>query len=520
MFDRWKGHLLLAAVVLIVAIPTIPEQANDVDVLLYMSAAARAHAEGALPYVAAWIEKGPLAMAGFQALEAAFGPYPILAVFLAWLVLAMAGAFAVRALARELGGGPWPSLAAGIAFVVCLPAVGGTPNTEVPAAVAAAAATVVWLRTREGGAGGAIAAGLLASAALLSRQNAGVVAAVLVGADLLAGRRRRAAVLSLAFLAPAAAVAALYAGAGAWDELRFCVWDYNRDVYIAATHVTTERILSSPLAAWENFLRPVLAASIAGGAGIALALARWRRDPAPAIVAVLALAATLAMFPGLRFFSHYFALALPFWAALAGWALSVVPGRGRRLAAGAFAALLLAQAWGIAWGRGFERTNARLRASGSRALTQAVYWPGRDGLAADAAGWLRDRARPDDRLFVWGKRPHLYVYSGLVPATRFVTCTFLSGLVPWERVAPHEDTTRWIVPGAWDLLLEDLERERPRFIVDASKDHLFGDGAYAVDRFPRLKSFLDAGYVVAYDVGTGDRMVVWERRSEIAGYGM
>ncbi|HEX6850110.1 MAG TPA: hypothetical protein VF139_01795 [Candidatus Polarisedimenticolaceae bacterium] len=512
MLERRKPDLLLAAAVLTVAIPTIPEQARDVDVLLYMSAAARAHAEGALPYVAAWIEKGPLAMAGFQALEATFGPYPILAVFLTWLALAMAGAFAVRALARELGAGTWPSVAAGLVFVTCLPSVGGTPNTELPAAVAATAATIVWLRTREGGAAGAIVAGLLASAALLCRQNAGVVWAVLAACDLLAGRPRRAMGLTLGFAAPVAAVAALYAGAGAWEAFRFCVWDYNRDVYVAATHVTAERMLRSPLAAWENFLRPVLAASIPGGAGIALAVARFRREPAPAIVAALALAATLAMFPGLRFFSHYFALALPFWAALAGWMVSRVPGRGRKLVAGTVGALLLAQAWGLPWGRGFERTNARVRASGSKALTMAVYWPGRDGLAAETAGWLRDRSRGGDRLFVWGKRPHLYVYSGLVPATRFVTCTFLTGLVPWERVAPHEDTTPWIVPGSWDLLLADLEQERPRFIVDASQDHLFGDGAYAVDRFPRLRAFLDAGYAIAYEAGTGDRMIVWERR--------
>jgi hypothetical protein len=512
VFARRKLDLLLAAAVLIVAVPAIPEQANDVDVLLYMAAAARAHAEGTLPYVAAWIEKGPLAMAGFQGLEVAFGPYPILAVFLAWLALAMAGAFLVRALARELGAGAWSSLAAGLAFVTCLPSVGGTPNTEVPALVAATAATIVWLRTREGGATGALVAGLLASAALMCRQNAGVVWAVLAVGDLLARRPRRAMALTIGFAAPVAAVVAVYAGAGAWDAFRFCVWDYNRDVYIAATNVTAERILASPLAAWENFLRPVLAASIAGGAGIVFALVRCRREPAAAIVAVLALTVTLAMFPGLRFFSHYFALALPFWAALGGWVLSRVPGKGMKLVAGGFAALVLFQAWGLPWGRGFERTSARLRASGSDALTRAMYWPGRDGLAADAAGWLQVRSRPGDRLFVWGKRPHLYVYSRLVPATRFVTCTFLTGLVPWERVAPYEDTTRWIVPGSWDLLLEDLERERPRFIVDASQDHLFGDGAYAVDRFPRLKAFLDAGYAIAYETGTGDRMIVWERK--------
>lgn len=508
MLERRIHASLLAAAVLLLAIPTFTEHARDVDVLLYMAAAARAHAERAVPYAAAWIEKGPLAMAGFQALEAAFGPYPILAVFLAWLALAGSGAFLTRALAAEIGAGPRASLAAALVFAVSLPAVGGTLNTEVPALVAAAAAALVWLRTRDGGAPGALAAGALAAAAMLCRQNAGVVWVVLAACDLLAGRRRRAAFVTAGFAFPVAATIGAFAAVGAWEAFRFCVWDYNRDVYIAATHVDAERLLRAPLTAWENFLRPIPAVAIGGGAAIVLAFVRFRREPAAAVTALLALGVTLAMFPGLRFFGHYFALALPFWAALAGWALSRAP----RPAAWALAAIVLAQTARLPWTGAVGRIVARLDEHGIGALARSETWPGRDGLAANAAGWILDRARPGDRMFVWGKRPHLYVYSGLVPATRFVTCTFLSGLVPWERVAPYEDTTRWIVPGSWDLLMEDLERERPRFVVDASQDHLFGDGAYAVDRFPRLKVYLDAGYEVAYAFGTEDRMVVWERR--------
>ena len=48
---------LVATLLVAFAVPALIEQARDVDVLLYMAAAARANDAGALPYVAAWIEK-------------------------------------------------------------------------------------------------------------------------------------------------------------------------------------------------------------------------------------------------------------------------------------------------------------------------------------------------------------------------------------------------------------------------------------------------------------------------------
>ena len=127
---------------------------------------------------------------------------------------------------------------------------------------------------------------------------------------------------------------------------------------------------------------------------------------------------------------------------------------------------------------------------------------------------LRAASTPEDRVFVWGLRPHYCAYARRLPATRFVNCQFLVGLVPWERSAPDDDTTPYIVPGAWDRLMEDLERERPLFILDASNDRLFGRGAYSPDRFPRLRDFLAEGYQVAGREAdaTGDSVVIWRRR--------
>jgi hypothetical protein len=129
--------------------PVVLYQAQDVDVLLYATAAAGANADFALPYTSTWIEKGPVAMGLFQLLFAVFGTYNLAAGALAWLALALCTMWLVAGLARAMGGGAWWAAAF---FAVALPSVGGTLNTEVPAA-AAAAALLLWCRSR--GQGGA-----------------------------------------------------------------------------------------------------------------------------------------------------------------------------------------------------------------------------------------------------------------------------------------------------------------------------------------------------------------------------
>jgi hypothetical protein len=224
----------------------------------------------------------------------------------------------------------------------------------------------------------------------------------------------------------------------------------------------------------------------------------------------------VAMLPGLRLFTHYAAVIVPMTAAIGAIGLEVVAARAGRRAALALALVSCALGMEIA-GRGWPDAGGRLvrwvERGGYRHPDDPLSWPGRDETVVPVATYLRENSSPGDRIFVWGTRPHIPIYAGRLAATHFVTSTFLSGLVPWERVAPFEDTTRWIVPGSWALLDADLRDEAPRFIVDASQDHLFADGAYAPERFPALQAVLDRDYRVVYATEGRDRFTVWERKA-------
>lgn len=506
---------LVCALLTLFAVPAVIEQARDVDVLLYMAAAARADAAGALPYTAAWIEKGPLAMGLFQGVAAVFGPGSFPGLAIVWLALALAGAWLARELARQAGAG-WSSGWAALLFAVSIGAVGGTLNTEVPAMVLIAAACLLWLR------GSPFTAGALVGAGFLCRQNVGIVWPAIVlleAAYALGGRRRiaeamRAGALVTAGLAlPVAATAVLYAATGGWEAFRFCFWDYNAEIYLAATSVSAGRLARIPWDAAVSFAWPIRTTAALALVGAAAA---FRKNRAAAAMAVVAAALCAAMVPGLRFFSHYAAVVVPFAAALGALGLEAVLARaGRR---GTLALALVACSLGIELAdRGWLDAGSRLRSwldrGGWRRLADPLEWPGNDEAVLPVARFVRERSGPGDRVFVWGMRPHVPVYAARLHATRFTTCTFLTGLVPWERMAPYHDTTRWIVPGAWDLLARDLEAERPRFIVDASQDHLFGEGAYAPSKFPVLQAILDRDYERVFTSEGRDRFVVWQRLS-------
>ena len=107
-------------------------------------------------------------------------------------------------------------------------------------------------------------------------------------------------------------------------------------------------------------------------------------------------------------------------------------------------------------------------------------------------------------LFVWGFAPQLYAEAGLRPASRFVVPqASLTGYVPGNRAsrAGEIDTRSLVREEHWDLLMGDLERRRPAFVVDTAPSGLHGWDRYPLADFPRLQGFVRSGYDAVGDRG-------------------
>ena len=114
--------------------------------------------------------------------------------------------------------------------------------------------------------------------------------------------------------------------------------------------------------------------------------------------------------------------------------------------------------------------------------------------ASWVSAWIQEQSTPEDRIFVWGFNPDIYYYADRRPASRFVYCTFQTGLIPWTNVAPEIDTDYARIDGSMDTLLQDLESRPPRYIIDSSAGVHRHFEKYPLNRFPALENWINRHY--------------------------
>lgn len=113
-----------------------------------------------------------------------------------------------------------------------------------------------------------------------------------------------------------------------------------------------------------------------------------------------------------------------------------------------------------------------------------------------------------DYLFVWGYRPEIYYWSGLLPASRYLSTQPLTG-VPAD-VHYFGDDYRSLLPddlteAARAQLLRDLEETGPKYIVDELG---FFNSELSIKSYPELREFMTA----YKPLGTKGRFFVYLRR--------
>ncbi len=346
-----------------------------------------------------------------------------------------------------------------------------------------------------------VGAGAALGLAFLSKQPALLDAAAPVMAlAYLAWRRpeqRRAlpaqlASLAAGWLAPVALVALYLALRGALADAIYYAWTYNISIY--GPEISTGARLASVTTFWSVLADG--APAVLGWLLVAAALAAFRlvqRDSTPGetrdnpfVAYVVAWSATglAGAISGGRGFEHYLIQALPPFCLLAGWLL----GRTVALARSAHCRLVARVVAGLALACTVFDLVEPIPATRARTLPPDV--------SARAAALIGRVTPRDEKIFVWGYHPEFYLFSGRSPASRFVYASFLTGMVPWTNTAADRDTTYAIVPGAMETLLGELAAQRPTFFVDCSVGPNRFWQKYPLAKFPALKAFVDANYLL------------------------
>ncbi len=110
--------------------------------------------------------------------------------------------------------------------------------------------------------------------------------------------------------------------------------------------------------------------------------------------------------------------------------------------------------------------------------------------------YIRTRSTEQDKVFVWGFYPQMYIHSGRMPASRYTYCTFLTGMLMQANERLDEGTSRWIVPGSWDIFMAEMRRNAPLYIIDTSVNKNLTFQKYPPSLFPQLEKFLQEHYAV------------------------
>jgi 4-amino-4-deoxy-L-arabinose transferase-like glycosyltransferase len=179
--------------------------------------------------------------------------------------------------------------------------------------------------------------------------------------------------------------------------------------------------------------------------GVALELWLWLAGGAVAVLL------------GLRFFGHYYLQLTPPLALIAAAALPELTARVRRWT------------WVVA-------------AVPATLMLAFAFFPPEDfGVLpyGRVATRVQALAGPDEPVFVWGSFPEIYWAADRQPATRFIHTGFLVG-DPSGR-PPGTTSPRDGIPGAWLMLVRDLEARPPAVVIDTSEARIRGVQYHPLD---------------------------------------
>ncbi|MBZ0265681.1 glycosyltransferase family 39 protein [bacterium] len=116
---------------------------------------------------------------------------------------------------------------------------------------------------------------------------------------------------------------------------------------------------------------------------------------------------------------------------------------------------------------------------------------------------------PEEKSWVWGFAPEIYVYAERDCASRFINANYLVGLVPWVNAAPDIDTSPMIIPESWNMLMSDLQKTPPALIIDAASAGYQFWGKYPISNYRQLYRYIEKHYA---DAGSYDEFKIYLRR--------
>jgi hypothetical protein len=472
---------LVGITVVIAHLPSFVHRLLDGDEAIYASIATLMNTGQPL-YGAGGVDNKPPGI--FWVYATAFrvaGTYQMTAVHAVGLAVMLATCALLFVIGRDLGGVRTGLLAA--LFYGVLTAAGNprllATNTEILMMLPLVASVLLMLQRRW------LWSGLLLVAAGAFRQVAAVNVILVVFAILWLeppdSRRRAAALFAGGIVAglAAGALALLLTGslAGFWR------WTVSSLYGYASTNWIPSFVW---LRAKDSIIPFVIDMAVLWIAAIALAT-QWRRlDTKERLVMVWLAVAMVGSVAAGHLSWHYFIQAMGPLAIAGALAFERLTLRRWVVAIAALGILVPAAGW---WAYDLGADPLTYDFGGPVPQHEAV------------AAYIRDHTTPDQRVFVWGDWPALYVESDRLMSSRFPG--FLRGFARGSGITPDNWDTK---PDVWPALESDLNAHPPALIVDTASAGWSDFSMYPMSNYPVLADLVASHY---HAVAAVDGVVIY-----------
>ena len=455
---------------------------NDMD---YYTLVSDKLLRGAVLYRDAIDTKPPLVFLHYLAIFKLFGPDSVTAVKVVTMGCLAASSLLMRNIYKAL----FPRAArpdvAGLLFVLASFSGWGedflSPNTEILSNLFVLAG--VLCRVKEDFSGRTtrlVLAGMSIGVAFLYRYQSGAALAayfftVMVARSQFDRPARRLLMLAIGWLIPVAALVTYYSRIGAVRDLAFLI-QYQR-MYIRGHEIY-----------WPQLVGQVAIVAAGQGAFIVLAgsqairMIRRPVDKRDLFLLWFLLFSVAPFFIGGHYFAHYIVQAIPAFVLLAAERLRPSEPSSLDTSEPAFffrhAHRIVVATVGLFW------------------IANTAYYTAlpSDPRNPNLARFVRTRTDPKDAVFIWTARSHILFEIDRVYATRFLSNEFLTGRLygtRYRQASATADQARGAsVPQLWPVLLQDLQEEKPRLIVDDAPDR----SNFTIGHYPPLSAFVRAYY--------------------------
>jgi len=466
---------------------------------------------GGIPYRDVWCHRGPLTHLYYAIVFALFGDYNIKAVHLMTTGLAFFSVFLIYLIAKEMSGKSSALAAAGLFFIfvsfLFLPHDSLASNPEMVMNPLLLAGVLFFVRSQGRGPHLALA-GVLTGLAFLVKQTALANLLLFWAFLFITGRtaRRRFGktlrsflILGFSFIAPFLIAFLFFSFKQSLDDFLFLFLTYNF-IYLGENTLAAAGgslvLLASRFLSQGWLLVSGLFAYVALLLKNHLSTMEKEKKFRPFLLSWLVLTVLFVSLSG-RFFGHYYLQALPplclmtaiVFMKLSSCAEPFLRWLGSSLMLlGMITAILL-----NALNPYLDRAVTAFRKDAQISIRKmlAIEEESEQKMLADT---IKSLSCEEDRIFIWGIYPELYVLARRAPASRFVFPSFLTGLIPWVNVDPAVNTDDKIVPGSWEKLKADLAQSGPELILDATPGNRYWFGKYPPEKYEYLKELLDERY--------------------------